>query len=205
VGARDDQHQRVTDQVVVGQDAVAGGGQAATPVVHDGHVDLARADLAQAHLPGRLPQQQGQAGVGPQPVGQHRGERDRRGRERADHDPAGRILGLGRDIGLGLFDQGQDALGVVREPPAGVGQLGPPRGPVQQRRPGLAFQRGQLLGHGRRGVTEGGRGGGDAAPSGELLQQAQAMQVEHKKTLRSATEIGACSNGYQQQSWLTVT
>src|ERR1700744_4636389 len=64
-------------------------------------------------------------------------ERAPRRRERADHHPPGRVLGVGRQVGFGLFDQGQDAFGVSGQPPAGVGQLGPPGGPGQQSRPGL--------------------------------------------------------------------
>jgi hypothetical protein len=54
VRTRHDQHQRVAGQVIQGQDAVTDGGVPSTPVIDDGHVDLTRPDLAQAHLAGRL-------------------------------------------------------------------------------------------------------------------------------------------------------
>ena len=63
------------------------------------------------------------------------------------------------------------------QPPARVGQLGRPRAAVQQRRPGLPLQRGELLGHRGRRVAERGGGGGDRAALGELPQQAQPVYV----------------------------
>ena len=58
----------------------------------------------------------------------------------------------------------------------------------------LAFQRGQLLRHRGRGVAEGRSGGRDGTTRGELLQQAEPMQVKHKVSLTSTTAIEACAN-----------
>ncbi len=77
---------------------------------------------------------------------------DQRGAERHGRGGKGRDghapsrPGRGK-IGLGCLDQGQDALGMISEPPSRVGQLGRAGGPVQQHRPGLPLQCGKLLRH----------------------------------------------------------
>ena len=198
MGPRQHQHELVPDQVVPGQDRPAQLdllGQAAGPVVHDGHVDVTGTDLAQALAGQRLPQHQGQPRVGAQAAGERGRERDGRGREGGRHHPSGRLGGLGGQVGLGLLDHGQDALGVAGQAPARVGQLGPARRPVEQRGARLALERGQLLGDRGRGVAEDGGGPGDAAARGEFLEQTEPVQIEHKRTLLSAIEISACTYG----------
>src|SRR5207247_7957416 len=75
------------------------------------------------------------------------------------------------------------------------GQLGPARGPVEQRGARLALERGQLLRDRGRRVAEGRGGPGDAAARGELLEQTEPVQIEHKRILLSAIEISACTYG----------
>src|SRR4029077_3227154 len=59
----------------------------------------------------------------------------------------------------------------------------------------LALERGQLLRDRGRGVAEDRGGPGDTAAGGELLEQTEPVQVEHKRTLLSAIEISACTYG----------
>jgi len=91
-----------------------------------------------------------------QAPGQGGRERDGRGGERGRHYPAGRLGRPGRQVGLGLLDHRQDALGVAGQTAARVGQLGPAGGPVEQGGAGLALERGELLRHGGRRVAEDG-------------------------------------------------
>ena len=194
--ARQHEHELIPDQVGAGQDGSAQLdllGQAAGPVVHDGHVHVAGTDQPQP-LPGRrLPQHQRQPGVSAQAAGECGRERDRRGRERGRHHPPGRLLGLRGQIGLRLLDHGQDALGVAGQALARVGQLGPAGGPVQERGARLALERGQLLRHRGWRIAEDRGRPGDAAASSELPEQAEPVQVEHKRILVSAIEISACA------------
>src|ERR1019366_2701360 len=95
-----------------------------------------------------------------------------------------------------LLDHGQDALGVAGQTAARVGQLGPAGGPVKQGGAGLSLERGELLRHGGRRVAEDGGCPGDAAAGRELLEQAEPVQIEHKRILLSAIEIGVCAYGY---------
>ena len=181
VRARHAQHQLVPDQVVAGESrGVQVLGEAAGPVVHDRHVNRARAHLPQSFPPGRLPQHQGEPRMRAQAAGQRRRERDRRGCDRGRPDPPGRLGGPGGQIGLRLLHHGQDPLRVTGQPPPRVGQLRPSRRAVKQRRANLTFQRGELLRHRRRCVAEHRGGLRDTAASSEFVQEAEPMQVEHK-------------------------
>ena len=117
----------------------------AGPVVNQGDLDLTPADRAQSLIPLGLAEQQGQPRVRPQAAGQRGREGRRGGGEGRDRDPAGGLALLGGQIRLGLFHLSQDALGVPGEPDARIGELGGPRGPVEQDDTRLAFQGGQLL------------------------------------------------------------
>src|SRR3569833_2524457 len=87
---------------------------------------------------------------------------------------------LEREVGLGELDHPQDPVGVVGQPPAGVGQFGAARGAVEQRGADLALEDGELLGDGRRRVAERLRRRRDASPVGEFAEQTQSSYVEHK-------------------------
>ena len=79
--------------------------------------------------------------------------------------PDGRAR-VGRQVGLGLLDHGQDAFGVRHQAAPGVGELGAARGPVDQGRAGLAFQRRELLGDRRRTVARATRRSRRCCPGG---------------------------------------
>jgi hypothetical protein len=88
---------------------------------------------------------------------------------------------------LGALQLGQDRVGVGDERPARVGQRQPPAVALQQDDAGLALQRGQLLGDGRRGERQRLGGGGDGLALGELAQDAEAADVErHEAQLTDA-------------------
>ncbi len=152
------------------QAAAAARGQPPGPVVDQGEVDLARADLAQALSGAGLAELERQAGVVAQAVCERGREGDRGGGEGGEHDLPGR-LGLGQ-VGLGELDHPQDPVGVAGQPPPGVGQLGAARGAVEQGGADLAFEHGELLGDRGGRVAEGFGGRGDGAAVGELAEQA---------------------------------
>jgi hypothetical protein len=171
-------------------------GQPAGPVVHDRDVHLPGAHLAEPLLGRGLAQHEGQPGVCAQAARERGRERDRRGGERRRDHPPGRLGGPGGQVGLGLLHHGQDPFGVAGQAPARVGQLGPAGGPVEQRGAGLALEGGELLGHRGRRVAEDFGGPRDAAAGGELVEQAEPVQIEHKRILVSAIEISACAYGH---------
>ena len=76
---------------------------------------------------------------------------------------------------------------MVREHERGVGEPHAPAGGLEQRRPGLALQHGELLRDGGRAVGQrlGDRADGPAAV--QLVQEAEAAEVEHRS--RSSHEI----------------
>ncbi len=78
----------------------------------------------------------------PQAAGQRGREGRGGGGEGGHRDPAGGLALLRGQVRLGLFHLGQDPLGVRGEPDAGVGELGGPRGPVEQDHARLAFEGG---------------------------------------------------------------
>ncbi|GAB3673420.1 hypothetical protein GCM10027589_43190 [Actinocorallia lasiicapitis] len=72
---------------------------------------------------------------------------------------------------------------------AGGGRQGDPAaGPLQQGRARFPFERGELLGDGRRGLGEGFGDGCDGAPVGEFAEQPQLAHIEHQLSLRSCEE-----------------
>ena len=62
----------------------------------------------------------------------------------------------------------------------GVGQPHAAAGPLEQRHPGLALEHGELLGDGRGRELQRVGDGGDRAALVQLVQQAQAAEVEHR-------------------------
>jgi hypothetical protein len=114
----------------------------------------------------------------------HRHERapDRGGEPRDPHD-AGRLPG-GVEIGAGGLERGEDRHGVVGEPLPGRRQPHPSSGGLDERRPRLAGQHGELVRDRRRRVAElVGDGAHRPAPR-ELEQQTQAPRI-HRSRLSS--------------------
>ena len=108
-----------------------------------------------------------------------REDRAHRGGERADAQRPAQA-GPGRGQGRrGLLEQVQHRLGLVSQGGAGRGEGDPPPGAPQQRHPGLAFQRGQLLRDRGRRVTERPGDRGDRPPVSQFPQQAEFANVEH--------------------------
>ena len=66
----------------------------------------------------------------------------------------------------------EDDVGVAHERVTGLGQPHAARVAVDEDRPGLAFERGDLLGDGRLGVGERVGGGGERPARGDLAQDA---------------------------------
>ena len=88
----------------------------------------------------------------------------------------GRLQLGGRRLQLG-----QDRLGAADQPPARLRQVHPAAAPVEQRHAGLALERRELLGDGRRGEGERARCRGDRAARGDLAQHAHAAHVERSE------------------------
>ena len=86
----------------------------------------------------------------------------------------------GLELGLGVGQPGEDRVGVLDERAAGVGQADAARVALDEAGPGLALERGDLLGDGRLGVGEGVGGGGEGAALGDLSEHAHAADIEHK-------------------------
>jgi hypothetical protein len=102
------------------------------------------------------------------------------GLEGCDAQRAGGLVqGLG-ECGFGSFHLLQQYLGVGDEKVGLRGQPDPAAGWLEQAHPGLLLQRGELLGHCGRAVGQRLGHGGDGASAGELAEQPQAPEVEHR-------------------------
>ncbi len=159
-------------------------------LVHQRDVQLARAqcraDGRRVHLGDHRLQPRVPAGQ----FGEQRRD-DRAGRRGVGADPqrAGQpLLGVG-EFGVGLLQQGDHRLGVPDQAETGRGEGDPPAGAFQQRDAGLLLQDGQLLGHRRRAEGQRLGDGRDGAEVGKFAQQAQASDVEHRLSLREASEM----------------
>ena len=106
--------------------------------------------------------------------------------ERRDADDAGHPSGgdLG-DLGLGRLGAVQQGLRVADQDQAGLGQPQVAADPLEQGRPGLALEDGQLLGHRTRRVAERLGRGPHRVPGVELAEQAESVQVEHSSSIPS--------------------
>ena len=107
-------------------------------------------------------------------------EGEDRGLEGGD---AQRADGLGQGLGecgFGSFHRFQQHLGVGDEEVGLGGQPDAAAGRLEQAHPGLLLQRGELLGHRGRAVGQRLGHGGDGAAAGELTEQPQAPEVEHR-------------------------
>lgn len=142
--------------------------------------DLGRVDLGHHRLQPRVPAGQ---------FGEH-GRDDRAGRRRVGADPqrAGQALAGVGEFGARLLQPFEHGLGVPHQVASGRGEDDPAAGAFEQRDAGLLLQYGQLLGHRRGAEAERLGDGGDGAEVGEFAQQAQASDVEHRPSLREASE-----------------
>jgi hypothetical protein len=110
-------------------------------------------------------------------VGDHRQQRSPdRGREAGDPHRA-RRFGVRVEVEPGRLDRGEDGDGVLGQPPPGRRQAHPATVRLDQRRPDLAGQHGQLLRHGRRGHVQLVRDLAHRAEPGQFDQQPQATDV----------------------------
>jgi hypothetical protein len=95
---------------------------------------------------------------------------------------------------LGGVKLGQHAVGALDELSRGGREPDPPAVALQQRDAGLALELGQRLRDGRRRVADRAGDGGDRSAAGELGEQPQPLDVEHRyRSLRSVVRIGTCS------------
>ena len=123
-----------------------------------------------------------------EPADRGRQQRAVRAREGGGAQDAGDVRALARERGLGGLELAQHRLRARDElRPRGREAAGA-AGALEQLHAGLALERGELLGDGRRRVAERVGGGGDRAAAGELAQDAEAADVEHAEaqlTLRA--------------------
>ena len=113
------------------------------------------------------------------------------GKEAIAQPPAAQA-GDRRQRRLGGLQAREDALGVPDERLAGGGQADAARMALEQRHAGFGLERGDLLGDRRLRVGERLGGGRERAAVGDLLQDPQAADVEHKYNLYQDHENHWC-------------
>ena len=84
---------------------------------------------------------------------------------------------------------------VAQERGAGVGQADAARVALDEERARLALERGDLLGHGRLGVGERFRCGGEGALLCHGAQHAEAANIEHEAILYLRSPFVICADG----------
>jgi len=97
--------------------------------------------------------------------------------------------GDGLELGLGGRHAREDALGVLDERTAGVGEADALRAAFEERRTGLALEGGDLLGDAGLGVGKGLGGVLEGAVFGDRSEDPQALDIEHKRSLSHSSEI----------------
>src|SRR5699024_6793874 len=164
------------------------------PVVEQGDVHLSGMYLLRSGGEQRLTQTQLHALVPAQWRRQQGSKRHGGGRKRCDGDHSQGDIGLFGKDRFGRFHERQDLFALRDQKAARIGQFGPAWGPVEQRHPRLTLESGQLLGYGRRRVTERVRGGRDGAPQAEFTEKMATSKIEHKNNLSSASKRRACTD-----------
>ena len=144
----------------------------------DDDVELAQAQQRDAVLRLGVADVDVQARVGEHRRGHPRQHGAGERRERRDAQGAGDLGGRRVQVGLGALELGEHRVGVGDERPAGIGQREPPSLALEQHHAGLALQRRELLGDGRRRERQRLGGRGDGAALGELAQDPEALDVE---------------------------
>ena len=176
-----DEVDRVAVQVV----AVDAGGpreRQVLPLVGQDEIDVAERERGQRRLGLGLDELAAQAGrVARERVHRRGGQAQRDGLERRD-PPAPDDAARGRrELGLGELGPLEQGLGVADQDERRVGQADAAPRPLEQRHAGLALEHRELLRDGRGRELQRVGDGGDRPPLVQLVQQAQAAEVEHVK------------------------
>ena len=147
-------------------------------LVDDGEIDLAELQRGQRVLRLELGEQDlGARMAAGEARHRQRHERRRRGGEGGQaHAAADVAVG---ELGLGRLELGQDALGTPDQQPRRGGEDHAASLALEERDPGLALERREVLGDGGGRVAECLSRGGDGAALRELAQHVQAADVEH--------------------------
>ena len=162
----------------------------------DREVDVARAHAGERLL--RLEQRHRQLDRGMSRREARDGHRHQRRRGRLEGgqaQPPAAQAGDRLELGLGLGEPGEDGLGVADDGLARLRQPHPAGAALDEHRPGLALERGDLLGDGRLREGEGVGGGGERALEGDLAEDAHAANVEHQKSLYELQATFICTDG----------
>ena len=108
-------------------------------------------------------------------------ERVRAGLEARHADAARDVAGRARQIGLGRLQARDHRVGVAGQPVAGLRELHAAADALDQPDAGVALERGELLGDRRGRVGERLGDGRDRAARGELAQEPEPSDVEHRE------------------------
>ena len=92
------------------------------------------------------------------------------------------------ELRLGLGQPAEDRLGVADQRAARVGEADAAHAALDERRPGLALERGDLLRDGGLGERQGLGGGGERAALGDLAQDPHAADVKHQRAYTQPVE-----------------
>jgi len=109
------------------------------------------------------------------------GERDGRGGERAQSQPAAHAAGDHLQIGLRLGEAIEHGLTMSDEGMRRVSEPHAARRALEQRHADVPRQRGHLLRHGRGRVAQRLRRSRQAAAGAHLAQDRQALEIEHRR------------------------
>ena len=153
----------------------------------DCHLELPSAEHRHRLLGLGLEDRELHLGVARAEQGHRRGhERGAGGREGRHPDTAAAEPGDRLQLSLGEGLLGEDRLGVTKQRIAGIGETHATGGPFEQRHARTALERRHLLGDG--GLRVGERLGGcrQGAEAGDLAEDLQVPQLEHKHSLELA-------------------
>ena len=98
------------------------------------------------------------------------------------------------ELRLGLGEPAEDRLRVADERATRVGEADAAHAALDERRAGLALERGDLLRDGRLGEGQRLRGGGERAALGDLAQDSHAANVEHQQSLYRSCQSFICTD-----------
>ena len=150
------------------------------PLVGQDEIDVAERERGQRLLGLGLDELAAQAGrLARERLHRRDGEAERHRLEGGDPPPPGDAARGRGQLGLRELGPLEQRLGVADEDERGVGQPDPSAGPLEQRQPGLALEHRELLGDGRRRELQRVGDRGDRAARVQLVQQAQAAEIEH--------------------------